>query len=157
MDSYFGDSLDETESSVSDRTHAECLVLYRESTDTIRFAKTLQWKLLAYLTGAFVLMIVADKTGAAPKEMAPAMIIVSFVLAAIGISTLIIFQLWQFTEQRKLDFIAEQLSEVFRQTRARKSTLEANIQRYAILTFMTLFVVAVSGFTYLTFARHLEP
>lgn len=156
MDSYFGNDLDESESSVSDRTHAECLVLCRESTDTVRFAKTLQWKVLAYLTAVFVFMNIADRTGVANKDMAPAMVIVTFILVAIGISTLIIFQLWQSTEQRKLDFIADHISEAFRLTRAHKSSLEANIQRYAILTFMTQFVVAVSGFAYLNFARHLD-
>lgn len=156
MDSYITDSRDDTEIDVSDHAHTEFLVLYRESTDAVRFAKMQQWKLLAYITSAFVILVVAAETGVAPKHLAPSMVIISFVMAAASISTLVIFQMWQSTEHQKLDFIAEHMSETFRQTRAQKSSMEANIHRYALLTFMMLFIVAASGFTYLIMAKHIQ-
>lgn len=143
---------DDAEIDVSDRAHSEFLVLYRESTDTIRFAKLQQWKLLAYVTTAYVIMVIAAETGAAPKYLAPSLIIISFILAAASLSTLVIFQMWQSTEHQKLDFIADHMSGTFRETRKQKSSMEANVHRYALLTFMMLFIAAACGFTTLVLA-----
>lgn len=157
MDSGTKDPYEAEGSSLDECTHAECLALYRESTESIRYAKAQQWKTLTYLTVVLGSMILISHARVAPAGVAPVMIIFSFVATAAVVSMLIIFQMWQSTEQRKLDFIGAHMSEIFSQTREIKSTLEANIHRFVLLTFMGLYAVSAGALTYLILARHLEP
>ena len=142
---------------IDELTHAECLTLYRESTESIRFAKSQQWKTLGYLTAVFFSLVILPYTRLAPPDLMPYLVIISFIVGACGISMLIIFQMWQSTEHRKLNLISEHLSDVFQEVRAVKSTLEANIHRYILLAFMMVFVASANGITYLVLARYLGP
>lgn len=157
MDSGLKDPYEAEGSPLDECTHAECLTLYRESTVSIRYAKTQQWKSLSYLTVVLGIMVLIVHARVAPPGMAPVMIIFSFVATAAVVSMLIIYQMWQSTEQRKLDFITAQMSDIFIQAREIKSTLEANIHRFVLLTFMGLYAISAGAITYLILARHLEP
>ena len=51
---------------------------------------------------------------------------------------LIIYQFWQHTEHEKQAGIARDFSNVFREIRALKSRVEANVHRYTLLMFMII-------------------
>ena len=157
MDGGFSEQPEPSDVELDELTHAECLVLYTESANSIRFAKSQQWKTLAYLTAIFFSLILLPYTRLAPPDLLPYLIVTSFVVSAAGISMLIIYQMWQSTEHRKLDLIGETMSDMFREVRAVKSTLEANVHRYLLLAFMVVFIVSANAITYMVLAKYLAP
>ena len=157
MDSGVSDEHELVVAELDELSHAECLTLYSESAESIRFAKSQQWKTLVYLTAVFFSLVILPYTRLAPPDLLPYLIVISFVVSACGVSMLIIFQMWQSTEHRKLDLIGQEMSDLFREVRGVKSTLEANIHRYLLLAFMIVFIAAANGITYMVLALYLDP
>lgn len=139
-------SRNELEPSTLDQlSHAEACALYAESTETLRFIKGHQWKtvgatLLVDLGLVFIAGFVDADISLTNKFMG-----ITILLAASAMFTLIIYQFWMHNEARKIDLIANQLSNFFRRIRAVKSPREGNLHRYTLLSFMiiTLFFGAV--------------
>ncbi|MBT3703596.1 MAG: hypothetical protein HOE62_08660 [Alphaproteobacteria bacterium] len=134
---------------VDEQTHAELCLLYKESTDTVRFAKHLQWwtlgsTLLAY--GGILLLgeyVGSDMTYA--NQLTGAVILITMGV----IFTLIVYQFWQHNELRKIGEISRHMSNLFLRIRQMKSRREATIQRYLLLIFMISTVVMGAVLTYL--------
>ena len=123
---------------LDDRGHAEFLLLFRESSETVRFAKALMWKCV----GATLLIqfsLIALGYLARPAPVLARVAVGAGILVACGtIYTLVIYQLWQNTERAKLTGMAEALSEPLRTIRAMQSNREANFHRYTLLMFMII-------------------
>jgi hypothetical protein len=134
---------------VDEQTHAELCLLYKESTDTVRFAKHLQWwtlgsTLMAY--GGIVLLgkyVGSDLTYA--NQLTGAVILITMGV----IFTLIVYQFWQHNELSKIREISRHMSNLFVRIRHMKSRREANIQRYLLLMFMISTVVLGAILAYL--------
>lgn len=129
-------------------THAEMLLLYEESTRTIRFAKYLQWWTLGstlLVDGAFLAIA---KFVSADIEYANKLTAMIIVLTTAVVGTLIIYQFWQHTELQKIEKISKGFSTAFRRVRVIKSKLEANIHRYLLLLFMIMTVIMGSVVSY---------
>jgi hypothetical protein len=134
---------------VDEQTHAELLLLYRESTDTVRFAKHLQWWTLGSTLLAFGGIILLGKYVGAnisyANQLTGAVILVTMGV----IFTLVVYQFWQHNELRKVEEISHHLSNLFIKVRRLKSRREANIQRYLLLIFMISTVVLGAILAYL--------
>ena len=121
---------------VDEQTHAELCLLYKESTDTVRFAKHLQWWTLGSTLLAFGGIILLGKYVGAnisyANQLTGAVILVTMGV----IFTLVVYQFWQHNELRKIQFVSMHMSNLFGRIRRIKSRREANIQRYLLLTFM---------------------
>jgi len=128
-------------SELDERTHAEMLTLFTASTDQIQFAKHQQWGTLLGTLSLFVLLGVvgdyASKTGFLFKLC----LIISLVLSAGAIYSLIIYQFWQNAEREKLSLISARLSNLARQIRGVVTDRERNIHRYVLLFFMMASIV----------------
>lgn len=138
-------------SELDDLTHAEMLALYRESTRTILYAKTRQWRTL----GAVVLAQIAIVATGHLIELTPlihrTMIILSFLVSAMAISILVIYQIWQHTEMLKLRKITSYLSGHFNAVRRVKSRIEANVHRYILLGVMIVSIFVTNVITYIAY------
>lgn len=138
-------------SSLDEYTHAEMLALYRESTSTILFAKTRQWRTL----GAACLAQVAIVTVGHLVDLQPAvhrtLIILSFLVSAMSISILMIYQIWQHTEMLKLRKITSFLSDHFEVVRHIKSRVEANVHRYILLVVMVISILVANIIAYIAY------
>ncbi|MBT3787720.1 MAG: hypothetical protein HN725_10180 [Alphaproteobacteria bacterium] len=134
---------------VDEQTHAELCLLYKESTDTVRFAKHLQWWTLGSTLmsfGAIVMLgkyVGTDMTYA--NQLTGAVILVTMGV----IFTLIVYQFWQHNELRKIREISLHMSNLFGRIRRMKSRREANIQRYLLLIFMISTVILGAVIAYL--------
>ena len=122
-------------------THAEIQMLYRESTETMRFVKNHQWKtvgatLLTYLGLIFIAGYVGHSASVGPKIMG-----VTIVLCCAVIFTLIIYQFWMHNELTKIDRMQPHFSSAFADIRAAKPRREGNIHRYLLLSFMIVVVI----------------
>ena len=128
-------------STLDDLTHAEMRLLYRESVETIRFAKTKQWKTL----GATLLLLggvlVLDHAYPNPPSFGRVLMIISLMISGGAVYSLAIYQAWQHTERDKLNAITRHFSTLTHRVRAIKSRREANVFRYMLLTFLIAGVI----------------
>lgn len=125
-----------TPSELDDLTHAEMCMLYKESADSIRFAKEHQWKSLGATLLVFGGLIALAQLVPGKASVTNLIIAASFVCSCAVIYILALYQVWQNTEREKLRDIAGHFSSFAQFTRAIKSSREANVHRYTLLIFM---------------------
>lgn len=141
-----------TPSELDELTHAEMCMLYKESADSVRFAKAHQWKSLGATLLVFAALIALVQLSPTNGTLINTVIAISFACSAAVIYMLTLYQVWQNTEREKLRDIAGHFSSFSQFTRAIKSSREANVHRYTLLGFMiaavllgnTLLVMVVS-------------
>ena len=125
-----------TPSELDDLTHAEMCMLYKESADSIRFAKAHQWKSLGAILLVFGGMMAVVQLAPNNAFLINLILAVSFLCSAGVIYILVLYQVWQNTEREKLREISSHFSSFSQFTRAIKSSREANVHRYTLLSFM---------------------
>lgn len=125
-------------SELDETTHAESLILYRDSQDNIRFAKSLQWKTLGGALAIFALLGFAGMNGEYKEAYQKTLIVISWAISAGAIYAICILQSWQNTEREKLRKIVGEFSNMFSAVYRLKSRTEANIHRYILLAFMAI-------------------
>lgn len=130
-----------TPSELDELTHAEMCMLYRESADSIRFAKAHQWKSLGATLLVFGAMIVLARSVPGNVTLTNFLIAISFLSSSAVIYMLVLYQVWQNTEREKLRDISSHFSGFSQFTRAIKSSREANVHRYTLLFFMIVAVL----------------
>lgn len=128
-------------SELDDLTHAEMCMLYRESADSIRFAKAHQWKSLGATLLVFAGMIALARLTPGNATLTNLVIAVSIISSSAVIYMLVLYQVWQNTEREKLRDIASHFSSFSQFTRAIKSSREANVHRYTLLAFMIVAIL----------------
>lgn len=142
-------SVENQPSLLDELTHTELGLLYRESTETVRFAKTQQWWTVGATLLVFGALVVVAKFVSADEGFVDLLTIVIILLAMAVIFTLVVYQFWQHTEMAKIEMMARHFSDLFRDVRRRKSRNEANIQRYLLLAFMVMVIVLGAATTHL--------
>ena len=143
-------------SELDERTHAEMLMMYEEAANSIRFAKGMQWKTLGI--GMLVLagfLIFAEYAALRRTNLVPVTIIASTLVTAGTVYILIVFQLLQNMERRKLRAIGREMSNLFRLVRSLRVPLEAAFHRYTLLIFMVIGLVGTCAFSVSLLSRHL--
>jgi len=128
-------------SNLDSLTHRELETLYKESTETIRFAKKLQWWTLGSTLLTFGGMIGITKLVNADQAFGQMMSLLNILLAVAVVFALVTYQMWQHTEAKKIEVISRNYSSLFTRIRRFKSKREANIQRYIMLLFLILAVI----------------
>ena len=138
-------------SELDEYTHAEMLALYRESTRTILFAKTRQWRTLGAACIAQVAIVTVGHLITLSPTMHRTLIILSFLVSAMSMAILVIYQIWQHTEMLKLRKITTFLSGHFEMVRGIKSGVEANIHRYILLFVMVASIIITNVIAYIAY------
>lgn len=134
-------------SELDDKTHYELSLLYRESTESMRFAKSLQWKTLASsLLIYFATVCIANFSfdGRYYSKMQSIAVMLNWTCILVPIAAtfmLALFQFWQHNELLKIDYINKQFSNMFSRVRHIKSKTEASVHRYIFLIFMIAAVI----------------
>lgn len=128
-------------SSLDEMTHRELQLLYQESADTVRFAKHMQWWTVGSALVMFFAFIGIAKFVGADMDYAKILTALVIFVAMAGITALVIYQFWQYTEQRKLAEITRNFSTLFRKIRRIKSKGESDVHRYTLLAFMVITVI----------------
>ncbi len=130
-----------TPSELDELTHAELRMLYLESTETLRFVKSLQWKTVGSTLITFAGLIFIAGFVNANKALTDKFMAITILMTAGVIFTMTLYQFWQANEITKIDSMNKRFSNVYRSVRAHKSTREGNIHRYTILAFMVTVIV----------------
>lgn len=146
--------------SLDERTHEEMLALYRESVDTIRFAKHMQWWTVGSTLVVFFAFIAIAKFVGADMTYAKILTALTIFFAMSGIFALLMYQFWQHNESLKITELSKHMSSLWRRVRKVKSRREANFHRYTLLIFMIATIVIGGTVTYfgvLQVAEHNKP
>jgi len=144
-----------TATDLDPETHAEMLMLYRESADSIRFAKAQQWKSLGATLLVYAVILFLAWYNTVDTLLIRTLLAISLALGCGTVYTLAIYQIWQNTERQKLRAITERLSSLARDVRAVQSRAEANFFRYMLLTFMVVALVAGNAVVILQLRKYL--
>lgn len=130
-----------TPSTLDNHTHAELRLLYRESTETLRFVKNHQWKTVgATLLVFFALIFVAGFVDA-DAQLARKFMGITITITCAAIFMLVLYQFWTHNEQAKINHMQPHMSSLFAEVRALKSKREGNIHRYLLLSFMVIVII----------------
>ncbi len=131
-----GSGGDISTSELDELTHAELLMLYKDSTLSVRFARERQWKLVgaALLLDTAVVAIpqLVDVSTFAAKLL----VLASFLIGASVIYILIVYQVWQNAELRRMQTIGGRFSKIFAQLGGHNPAREGKLHGYIILFFM---------------------
>lgn len=143
-------------SELDEMTHAELCLLYRESADSIRFAKAQQWKTLGAILLVFgALMVIADYN-LRVELFVKSLVIISFVLCVGAIYSLAIFQFQQNSEREKIHAACKHFSSLFRDIWALKSSRESSVFSYILLAFMIITTLIGNGVLLFQLSRYLD-
>lgn len=123
-------------SEVDELTHAELLCMYQDSEENIRFSKLLQWRMTGGTLVIFVCFALLALHYGKSGDMTKILTILTYVVGAMSIYALVLFQSWQGTEREKIQLITAKLSSLARDVYNTKSSLAANIERFTLLGFM---------------------
>jgi len=149
------DADDETviPSDLDELSHAELRMLYHESTETLRFVKSLQWKTVGSTLVTFAGLIFIAGFVNANKALTDKFMGISILMTLAVIFTLVLYQFWQANEHAKIESMNKKFSSLYRSVRAHKSTREGNIHRYTLLVFMVMSVILGVIVTHLALTR----
>lgn len=126
---------------LDDRDHAEIMALYAEAGANVRFAKALQWRMLVYFTvlcAAVVGVGVYLRWGDA--GLIAMLFYATWVFSFAAALALVLLQVWQGAEHRKMDFLVQYFGDPARAALRRKSRRAGDVHRYLMLALMLLYV-----------------
>ncbi len=141
LEEEFEEEFEHIESSLDDLSHAEYLMLYRESGENLLFAKRQQWATLAYLSMAYVGIYLIAKANPYDPKFLNYLTACSFILTVFAISIEIFLQFWQINEKRKIREIANGLSNSSQRIRSLKSRGESDVHRYIMLFMLMAYIL----------------
>ncbi len=130
-----------TPSELDELTHAELRMLYQESTQTLRYVKSLQWSTVGATLFTFAGLIFIAEFINANKALTDKFMAITILMTAAVILTLVIYQFWQANEIIKINSMNKKFSSVYRSVRALKSMREGNVHRYTLLVFMVMTII----------------
>ena len=134
-------------SELDERTHAEMLAMFHEAAQSIRFSKTIQWKTLGFgILMQAGLLIFGEYAARRVNSLLPIIVIASTLVTTSAIYILIVHQLLQNMERRKLRAISERMSNLFQEVRSLRSSMEAAFHRYTLLIFMGIGLIGTCAF-----------
>ena len=148
-----GSGLEVVASELDESTHAELRVLYQDSTISVRFARERQWKLVgaALLLDAAIVAIphLVDISELAAKLL----VLTGFLISASAIYLLIIYQVWQNAELRRMRRISNRFSNVFAQLGGAGAAREGKLNGYIVLFFLIAALVLGNALAVLLLSR----
>jgi len=137
-----GEDLDEA-------AHAELCMLYADASQAMRFAKERQWRLTGGTLLVFAAMMVLPKILTLSALVGKALVLSSFLVSASAIYILIIYQVWQSAELRRMQSISARFSTVFLGIGGNRGRRDAGLHGYIIAFFMIGAILLANAVTVL--------
>ncbi len=143
-----------TPSTLDESTHAELRVLYQDSGNSVRFARERQWKLVGGALLAFAATVAVPELVEVTTFAAKGLVLASFLIGAGAIYLLIVYQVWQNTELRRMQEIGARFSNIFVQLGGADAAREGRLHSYIVLFFMIALIALGNALAVLLMARH---
>ena len=123
-------------SELDERTHAELLMLYQDSAVSVRFARERQWKLVGAALLLFAAIVAIPELVDISAFGAKGLALAGFLIGASTVYVLVVYQVWQNAELRRMQTIGGRFSNVFAQFGGHIAAGEGKLHGYIILFFM---------------------
>ncbi len=123
-------------SELDERTHAELLMLYQDSTVSLRFARERQWKLVGAALLLFAAIVAIPELVDISTLGAKGLVLAGILIGASAIYVLVVYQVWQNAELRRMQTIGSRFSNIFAQLGGHNAAREGKLHGYIILFFM---------------------
>lgn len=143
-----------TASELDETTHSEMRILYQDSGMSIRFARERQWKLVGGALLLFAVVVAVPELLHISIFAAKGLVLASFLLGAGAIYLLIVYQVWQNAELRRMQYIGARFSNIFAQLGGRNAASEGRLHSYIVLFFMIALIALGNALAVLLMARH---
>ncbi len=143
-----------TPSELDESTHAELRVLYQDSGMSIRFARERQWKLVGGTLLLFAATVAVPELVDISTFATKGLVLASFLIGAGAIYLLIVYQVWQNTELRRMQEIGARFSNIFIQLGGAEAAREGRLHGYIVLFFMVALIVLGNALAVLLMSRH---
>ena len=131
-----GSGSDISPSELDELTHAELLMLYRDSAVSVRFARERQWKLVGAALLLFTAIVAIPELVDISAFGAKGLVLAGFLIGASAIYVLVVYQVWQNAELRRMQTIGGRFSNIFAQLGGNNAAREGKLHGYIILFFM---------------------
>ncbi len=143
-----------TASELDETTHAELRVLYQDSGMSVRFARERQWKLVGGTLLSFAAIVAVPELVDVSTFAAKGLVLASFLIGAGAIYLLIVYQVWQNTELRRMQQIGARFSNIFARLGGAVAAREGRLHSYIVLFFMIALIALGNALAVLLMARH---
>ena len=143
-----------TASELDGKTHSELRVLYQDAGMSVRFAGERQWKLVGGTLLLFAVVVAVPELVLISTFAAQGLVLASFLIGAGAIYLLIVYQVWQNAELRRMLGIGARFSNVFAQLGGNDVAREGKLHGYIVLFFMIALIVLGNALAVLLMARH---
>ncbi len=143
-----------TPSKLDESAHAELRILYQDSGNSVRFARERQWKLVAGALLSFAATVAVPELVEVSSFAAKGLVLASFLIGAGAIYLLIVYQVWQNTELRRMQAIGTRFSNVFTELGGADAAREGRLHGYIVLFFMVALIVLGNALAVLLMSRH---
>ena len=131
-----GSSGDISASELDELTHAELLMLYQDSAVSVRFARERQWKLVGAALLLFAAIVAVPELVDISAFGAKGLALAGFLIGASMVYVLVVYQVWQNAELRRMQTIGGRFSNVFAELGGHNAAGEGKLHGYIILFFM---------------------
>ncbi len=138
---------------VTGDAHAEMRMLFAESTETLRFIKTHQWRTVGATLLTFLSLVVIAAITKAGSELTNKFMALTILMSCAVVFTLIIYQFWMHNELAKISHMQRYFSSAFKDVQSLKSRREGNLHRYTLLLFMAVLIALGATVVHLSFQR----
>ncbi len=143
-----------TPSELDESTHAELRVLYQDSGMSVRFARERQWKLVGGTLLTFAATVAVPELVDISTFAAKGLVLASFLIGAGAIYLLIVYQVLQNTELRRMQDIGARFSSIFAELGGADAAREGRLHGYIVLFFMIALIALGNALAVLLMARH---
>ncbi len=123
-------------SELDDLTHAELLMLYQDSAVSVRFARERQWKLVGAALLLFAAIVAVPELVDISAFGAKGLALAGFLIGASTVYVLVVYQVWQNAELRRMQTIGGRFSNLFAELGGHNAAREGKLHGYIILFFM---------------------
>jgi len=134
---------------LDEAAHAELCMLYADASQTMRFAKERQWRLTGGTLLIFVGMMLLPEILTLSALVGKALVLSTFLVSASAIYILIIYQVWQSAELRRMQAIGARFSTAFLGIGGDRVRRDAALHGYIIVFFMIAGILLSNGVTVL--------
>lgn len=140
-------------SELDENTHAELRLLYQDSTNSVRFARERQWKLVTAALLLFAVIVSVPELVEVSILAAKALVVASFLISASSIYILIVYQVWQNGELLRMQTIGNRFSNIFAELGGRSAAREGRLHSYIVLFFMIAAIALGNALSVLLLSR----
>ena len=117
-------------------------IMHQSASHAILFAKLIQWLAIGLAIGLFTSAVFLDRFAAPDRTLTNILSITIILLTCATIFLVLMYQMWQFNEIRRIRNIEKTFSTLCKQINSSETRGERRVERYTMLVFMLALLIS---------------